>query len=170
MQRKTNPTPIEFKFYLRKGTVLDVGGGSGNTIKQVCGPEATYICFDNDQDIIGSHKRVILGDVLGPWLVEYGLYDVVVFSHILEHFSHDQINHVLGQARRVLREGGKIIILCPSTRNKGFYSEYTHVRPHNEYSLRGMLEANGFEVLESGGFRYWHPYQSQVWAVGEKRI
>lgn len=46
--------------------------------------------------------------------------DHVYSSHLIEHFSHREVNRVLAEWTRVLKEGGILEIRCPDLRARAF--------------------------------------------------
>lgn len=70
--------------------------------------------------------------------------DVVIMSHVLEHFSDDK--SLVVEANRVLVPGGWLVVMLPldddvPTNNRD------HIRRYDEVSARSLLEVNGFEVV-----------------------
>jgi predicted SAM-dependent methyltransferase len=72
-----------------------------------------------------THPAFINVDALAAWHVHYirplddlspfpdDSADLVYASHCLEHFSHQQVNHVLGEWRRVIKPGGVLRLGAP---------------------------------------------------------
>jgi len=95
--------------------------------------------------------------------------DCVTAMHILEHLEN--VNHLLGEARRVLKPQGRLFVEVPSIRSLfvpsfhfgrsghshtfNFYDDPTHLRPYSVNGLRRLLEDNGLRVIRSGISRNW---------------
>jgi SAM-dependent methyltransferase len=79
-------------------------------------------------------------------------FEVVLMAEVLEHLIDDAA--ALAEARRVLRDDGRLVVSVP------FYSdepEY-HVRLHSPRTIRRLLNCAGFEpvaYLERGGLVTW---------------
>lgn len=58
-------------------------------------------------DVVGDAREIPFGD-------EY--FDHVYSSHVIEHFSHQEVRNVLKEWIRVLKEGGTFEIRCPDFR------------------------------------------------------
>ena len=69
-------------------------------------------------------------------------FDAVLMAEVLEHIWNDF--NALREARRVLKDDGKLIVTVP------FYSDAPayHVRLHSPASIQRLIRANGFEIVE----------------------
>lgn len=78
-----------------------------------------------------------------------GKMDVVFTSNFLEHLrSKEECNLVLGEVLKLLRPGGKFIILGPNIRYAYavYWDYYDHYLPLSHLSLAEGLQINGFDV------------------------
>lgn len=95
----------EGKFERGKQVVLDIGAGDA----QYWIPEGTPIRIDNDPamnpDILCDARKIPLEDCTA---------DVIVASHIIEHFSYRETISVLKEWIRLLKIGGKLVIVAPN--------------------------------------------------------
>jgi SAM-dependent methyltransferase len=104
-----------------------------------------------------------------------GAVDVVLCHHTLEHVPEPAA--VLGEIRRLLAPGGKLLLFVPLERE----AKYNHFIPDepnhhlyswNTQSLGNLARETGFEVVESGIGEFGYSRFSAVWAVkfrlGEK--
>lgn len=82
-----------------------------------------------------------------------GQFDVIFNKSVLEHVH--EIGHVLGECRRVLVRGGRMISLVPDWRAQWqhFYDDWTHVRPFTLTGLRECIQSHGLVVREAMRFR-----------------
>ncbi|TML19720.1 MAG: class I SAM-dependent methyltransferase [Actinobacteria bacterium] len=73
-------------------------------------------------------------------------FDVVFASNLFEHLDRGALLTTLGEIRRVLRAGGRLIVVGPNFRLRPheYFDDYTHVTVFTDRSLPDMLEANGF--------------------------
>jgi SAM-dependent methyltransferase len=82
-------------------------------------------------------------------------YDGIFCSHIVEHLTPQTVLKLFAHSRRILRPGGRIIIVTPNTRDievmtERFWLDITHVRPYPIPLLERMLEHEGFTIEKSG--------------------
>lgn len=78
-----------------------------------------------------------------------GTMDVVFTSNFLEHLrSKEECDLVLGEVLKLLKPGGKFIILGPNIRYAyaEYWDYYDHYLPLSDLSLAEGLRINGFEV------------------------
>lgn len=124
-----------------EGDVLDVGSGA-QPYRPLLPATVRYRAID----IAAANERFgyempdteyYEGDT---WPVGDASVDVVLTTETLEHVPEPQV--FLAQARRVLRDGGRIVLTVP-------FSARWHYVPHDYWrytpsSLRNLLEAAGF--------------------------
>ena len=167
----------------RYGTVLDIGCGAGDNAR-----------------ILATRGWIVHGITLSPaertsaalvcskvWVHDLdtglpkgaaGLYDLALFSHVLEHLRNPEM--LLCQTRRILRPGGQIAVALPNILNwhqrllfllgRFEYTEQgimdvTHLRFYTFSSGRKMLEACGFRVVRAkaaGSILPWGPLRRAV--------
>jgi ubiquinone/menaquinone biosynthesis C-methylase UbiE len=75
-------------------------------------------------------------------------FDVVFASNLLEHLDRAAADTLLAEAKRVLRPGGRLILLQPNFRLNpgGYFDDYTHVAIYTDRSLADYLTASGWAV------------------------
>lgn len=100
--------------------LLDIGGGDGTTAAAIAAryPDMTVTIFDMPSvtrlaeqtvsagltDRVGLHPGDLFDDPFPPGA------DAVLFSHVLEVFSAEQIRILLAKAFQALPEGGKLLL------------------------------------------------------------
>jgi SAM-dependent methyltransferase len=75
-------------------------------------------------------------------------FDVIFASNLLEHLTREDLLSTLSGALRILRPGGKLLIIQPNFRYcyKTYFDDYTHVAVFTHVSLADLLRANGFRI------------------------
>lgn len=75
-------------------------------------------------------------------------FDAVLASNILEHFEPGTAMSVVEQVGRVLKHGGRLIIVQPNFRYaaKQYFDDYTHRSVFTDVSLPNLLRAHGFRI------------------------
>lgn len=80
-------------------------------------------------------------------------FDVLFNKSVFEHVT--DIGKVLGECRRVLAPGGRMISLVPdfAAQWRHFYDDWTHVRPFTLIGLKECLQSHGFRIRHAERFR-----------------
>lgn len=89
--------------------------------------------------------------------LEENSVDLITGFHIIEHLDYEELNQVILQCNRVLKENGIIIFETPNPLNLvvgacNFYTDVTHIRPVHPERIKFQLEYAGFYDLE---YIYW---------------
>ena len=95
-----------------------------------------------------EHVRAIVGDCTDLTELDDATFDVVFASNLLEHLERPQSDRLLAEAMRVLRPGGRLILLQPNFRLQPgrYFDDYTHVAIFTDVSLADYLVASGWQV------------------------
>lgn len=74
-------------------------------------------------------------------------FDVAFASNVLEHLERDELYATLAELRRVLRRGGRVILIQPNFRvcYRTYFDDYTHVQVFTDRSLADLLRVSGFD-------------------------
>ena len=156
----------------RGSLILDVGCGNQSPTKtKEYYPSCEYHGLDCIPDY--NNKDGDLKNCDRFWLVNLensdemnkipnGTYDVVIFSHVIEHlYQGDAVVRYLVQK---LKKGGVIYIETPSQKSlklpsmKGtlnFYDDKTHVKCWSPQELNAAVTEAGCEIFESKVRRHW---------------
>lgn len=147
------------RYGVTKGRLVEVGPGFGtfaalasqsSQFKEVVGieptPEMAEACRSRGVTVIEKRIEDIGDDVVAA--------DVLVAFEVVEHLYRPR--DFVRQARRLIRPGGIMIITCPN--GQGFdiamlgpgsqAIDAEHVNLFNPRSLSGLIESEGFEVLD----------------------
>jgi SAM-dependent methyltransferase len=75
-------------------------------------------------------------------------FDVVFASNLLEHLDLAGNEALLAHVRRVVRPGGRLVLVQPNYRlnPREYFDDYTHVSIFSDRSLPDLLAANGLTV------------------------
>jgi SAM-dependent methyltransferase len=78
-------------------------------------------------------------------------FDVAFASNLVEHLTREELILTLRSVRRILRPGGRLILLQPNFKycSSTYFDDYTHIQIFTDASLLDFLEAYGFKVIQS---------------------
>lgn len=147
--------------------VLDLGCGSGTLLDtlRVLGVESRGV--DASATAVAAVRQrggsAELGDLLESLeRTADGTYGSVFAGHVVEHLSPDKARTMFSEVWRVLRAGGRFVILTPNPKNlyvagEGFWIDPTHVRPYPEPLLRALATDAGFTSVRVRRWRTGMP-------------
>lgn len=135
----------ETRFYYRKYLALldgcrplvDIGCGTGNFLSMVDGGPASGLdaLRDNALDCRGRGAMAAVGSITDlPYRT--GSVGGAFCAHVLEHLNRDELLAAASELERVLRPGGRAVIVVPRPRDIwDFFSDPTHVSPMTQKRL-----------------------------------
>lgn len=122
--------------------ILDVGAGLGEKsqflrdigFSNIIGVEKNPVLVDQARKMGRNvHTVESFGEMNAPQ------FDLLLMSHIIEHFEHEPLKDFLEHYLRLLKENGHLLILTPVPQDF-FYDDFDHVRP---YGPRGITQVFG---------------------------
>jgi ubiquinone/menaquinone biosynthesis C-methylase UbiE len=96
-------------------------------------------------------------------------FEAVFCCWLFEHLETPDV--AMREIRRVLRPGGMCFLVVPSDRllTRGFFDDYTHVRPYTERSLTQLAHANGFKGPTVDNLPYTRGWRRLIPIFGQGR-
>ncbi len=131
-------------------TVLDIGCDQGTFIRHIRAGEKWASDVRDMSAVMPRDVHFVcadglrLGEVLAP-----SSFDMVFMSNYLEHLaSSDAVIEQLGVARRLLRPGGRVMVMQPNIRLVGgaYWDFIDHRVPLTERSLEEAATVAGFRT------------------------
>jgi SAM-dependent methyltransferase len=130
--------------------VLDIACGYGEFINNVTAKSRMAVDINPDAPkYLRDGVKFVLTPGTDLSAVSESSVDVAFTSNFLEHLpTKSDCDRVLGEVRRVLRPGGRFIILGPNIRYayKEYWDFYDHFLPLSHVSLEEGLRINGYGI------------------------
>lgn len=130
-------------------SVLELGAGWCDFANQVTA--GRVVAMDIDDVVVKSaspHVEAVVGDCTDLSMFADGTFDVVFASNLLEHLERPEAGRLLAESRRVLRPGGRLMLMQPNFRlNPGrYFDDFTHVAIYTDQSLPDYLVSEGWTI------------------------
>lgn len=126
--------------------LLDVGCGYGrnlDTIKHLCG---TCIGVDINSEIVRANKERGFKCCVPEELPRDGLkFDIILMSHVIEHFAPNDLLVFMDGYIDLLRPGGHLIIATPLM-SPYFYDDFDHIKPYQPAAIHMIFGKKGAQV------------------------
>ncbi|KEH30982.1 isoflavone-7-O-methyltransferase 9 [Medicago truncatula] len=148
------------------GSLVDVGGGTGNTAKIICEafPELKYTVLDLPQVVSGLTGSINLSFVGGNMFKSIPQADTVLLKWVLHNWGDDDCIKILKNCKKAIsgkEKGGKVIIIDVVINEKQDEHEMTEVKLLLDVVM--MTSLNGKERNEKewkqlflqAGFKYY---------------
>jgi ubiquinone/menaquinone biosynthesis C-methylase UbiE len=129
--------------------VLELGAGWCDFANQVTA--GRVVAMDIDEVVKRSaadHVTPVVGDCTDLSAFTDASFDVVFASNLLEHLERSDSRRLLAESRRVLKPGGRLILMQPNFRlNPGrYFDDFTHVAVFTDQSLPDYLVSEGWQI------------------------
>jgi dolichol-phosphate mannosyltransferase len=131
-------------------TLVDLGAGYCEFVNHVVARRRIAVDLNPETArvaVAGVEVKAVSADNL-DFLAD-GEVDVVFSSNFLEHLpSKDAVSRVLNEVRRVLKPGGRVILMGPNIRYLAnqYWDYFDHHVPLSHASICEVLRLNGFDV------------------------
>lgn len=129
--------------------VLELGAGWCDFANLI--PAGRVVAMDLDATVTQAaapHVTAEVGDCCDLSRFDDDSFDVVFASNLLEHLDREQSGRLLAGAHRVLRPGGRLILMQPNFRlDPGrYFDDFTHVAVYTDQSLQDYLVSLGWAI------------------------
>jgi len=141
------------RFNIRKREkLLDVGCGRGDFLKEFKGLGLEVFGLDHQE----SHSEILKNIEVrysnienSPFPFNSEMFDIVFSKSVIEHLRNPE--NFIKEIYRVLKPGGKIIIMTPDWQSQRciFYDDYTHVHPYTNMGIENLLRIYNFKEVKS---------------------
>jgi ubiquinone/menaquinone biosynthesis C-methylase UbiE len=137
------------KFIPKNGTVVDIGAGYCDFINNVDSKNRIAVDYSPDfKQYAKEGIRTIQSPVTDMKEINSDSADLVFASNLFEHLSDDELEKTIGEVKRVLKKGGRLILMQPNYRlsYKTYFDDPTHKKVFSDTALRAFLISFGFEI------------------------
>lgn len=136
------------------GALLELGAGYGEFSREIRAAEKWALDMNPSlPEYWGPQVRPLIQSALEPLPIENSHLAAVFASNFFEHFTLEDGMAILAEARRVLRPGGRLIVVQPNFRlePRRYFDDYTHRTAYTENGFQDLLRASGFRVVHAEG-------------------
>jgi len=149
---------IKRVFGSEDGIIVDVAAGYCDFINNYCaGEKSELYAIDLNPDVknfANENVNVIcegvekLGDIF-----EDNTVSLFFMSNFLEHITKEQIKKLFEDEYRLLKKGGKILILTPNIKYVGgkYWDFFDHITPITDSALIEYAQSLGFSLVKNIG-------------------
>jgi len=145
--------------------IIDLGCGEGITLAKIIKkfPHAAVIGVDNDPAKIAvcrQHRLPVKPGDITRLPFAGRTFDCALLIEVIEHLTPGQVRQALKEIRRILKPGGRLIILFPHDRNfkitrlltlkfKEAFYDYGHLHQWQPDEAKKIIARAGFKTLAS---------------------
>lgn len=162
------------KYFDEKSKILHAGCGSGQVEEEISGATFPVIGMDISSNALAVYRQchtdpnLIRGDTLAIGIKGESL-DGIYNLGVMEHFSEDEINTILLEYHRILKQCGVAILFIPpeygstviffkivhyvlnSVLKRNFYFQpHEPSRIKSKKWIERIIQSSGFELIETG--------------------
>lgn len=140
---------IQQKYIARDARVLDLGAGYCDFINHVRASEKYAVdVFDRMDEYAHEDVKTFERSCTDLSVLGDDSLDVVFASNLFEHLTHDELLETIAEVRRVLRTGGRLILLQPNFKYcfKTYFDDYTHLQIFTHMGMYDLLEMAGMSI------------------------
>lgn len=137
------------KYIPKDATVLDIGAGYCDFINNVSAKNKIALDYSTDLNKYTSKDVVqINSNVTDMSKVSNGSVDVVFASNLFEHLTNSELELTMSEVKRVLKKGGRLILMQPNYRlsYKTYFDDHTHKKVFSDTSLETFLLSHDMEI------------------------
>lgn len=137
-------------FIPSKAAVVDLGAGYCDFINSV--EASKKYAVDHSPDLSKYAGKDVCKINKSAWElgeIDREMVDIIHASNLFEHFTEEELAKTMDEIKRILKIGGKIILIQPNFRfcADRYFDDHTHKKIFNDTSLESLLAENGFKII-----------------------
>jgi SAM-dependent methyltransferase len=130
----------------RRGPVVDVGCGYGRYLRPLKQRGMEAIGVDVNPEIVKANREAGFASMTPEAFLGSGSKaQVLLMSHVIEHFPPRELFPFMERWLDVLEEGGELVIATPLM-GPQFYDDFDHVRPYHPEGLEMVFGERAAQV------------------------
>lgn len=138
------------RYFPDNGVIMDIGAGYCEFINNIKASKKIAVDMNPDTSNCAGLDVTVFQSVCAPLpFVETSSLDAVFMSNVLEHLAHkDQVMEVMREIHRVLKVGGRMVILTPNIRfaYREYWDFFDHQIPLTDKSVAEASLMAGFRI------------------------
>ncbi len=137
------------KFMPKDAVVLDLGAGYCDFINNIDAKEKHALdMFSGIEKYANKDVKTHVQQATNMKGVKSGHFDVVFASNFFEHLTRSECSKTLSEVKRILKEGGTLLILQPNFKYayRNYFDDCTHTTIYTEVSMCDTLKNSGFAI------------------------
>jgi ubiquinone/menaquinone biosynthesis C-methylase UbiE len=141
---------FESRFFPRNAVVVDLGAGYCDFINNVKADKKYAVDTSSElQSYAGKDVLRINQPAWNLFEIQANTVDVVHASNLFEHFTEEELDKTMKEVKRVLKKGGKLILMQPNYRlaSKNYFDDPTHKKVFSDAALESFLLSYGMKIL-----------------------
>lgn len=131
------------------GTVMELGGGYCHFINHIRAREKHVLdVYEGTREFATNGVQVHIQPCSELSDFETNHFDTVFASNLFEHLTRDELNSTLRGIHRIIRPGGRLLIIQPNFKDayREYFDDYTHLLVFTDMSLCDLLVAHNFHI------------------------
>ena len=131
----------------KESKVLEVGCGYGRILK-ILNQNFDFhtLGVEKNEHIVSENNSKGINCIsLSDYQKQDTEYDLIIMSHIIEHFQPDDLLTIMDSYLTRLKKGSHLIILTP-LHSQYFYNDFDHIRPYQPAGLTMVFGGQNSQV------------------------
>ncbi len=125
--------------------ILDVGSGQGRYLRLLAGPGRSVRGVEINRALAAENRAAGLDCVTPEELQAAEQFDVLLISHVIEHFTPEGLLPLMDGYLDHLKPGGSLVIATPLM-SPFFYDDFDHVKPYQPLGILMVFGGEGAQV------------------------